>query len=97
MSFTYNIPDFYAGKIPLNPPPPAFFKACRSEIYIAKQEEVWRKKKRGKKAPLLESVLCDAPCVQLFNCFIRSMTGTRNNALMLNTQVNIAKKDLNIA
>lgn len=55
------------------------------------------KKKGGEKAPLLENDLRDAPCVQLFNCFIRSMTGTRNNALMLNTQVNIAKKDLNIA
>lgn len=38
------------GRYPLPPPPLAFFKACRSEIYIAKQEEVWREKKGEKSA-----------------------------------------------
>lgn len=32
---------FYAGEIPFtHPTPPALFEACRSEIYIAKQEKV---------------------------------------------------------
>lgn len=79
------------GRHPLPSHPPPFLRLA------AAKSTLQNRRKCGKKAPLLESDLRDAPCVQLFNCFIRRMTGTRNNALMLNTQVNIAKKDLNIA
>lgn len=64
MSFTYNIPDFYAGEIPFTPPLPphtSFFKACRSEIYIAKQEEVWGKKKKKRKTCHFWRAICAMP------------------------------------
>lgn len=86
--------SFYAGEI-LS----LFFflyKACRRGIYIAKQDEVWGEKTSSSGFGG-ESNVHDVPCVQLFNCFIRRSTGTRTNALMINTQVNIGKTDLNIA
>lgn len=95
MSFTYNIQAFMQGRYPLHP----FFlhKACCREIYIAKQEEVWGGGSGTSVGFGCGSEVHDAPSVQLFNCFIRRRTGTRNKALMINTQVNTAKKDLHIA
>lgn len=93
MSFTYNILDFMQGRYPLHP---YFFFLIR---LAAEKSTLQNRRKCGKESAGFgcKSNVHDAPCVQLFICFIRCRTGTRNNALTINTQVNIAKKDLNIA
>lgn len=87
--------SFYAGEIPLYII--SFFIRLAAE-----KSTLQNRRKCGKKSGTSAGLGCesdvhDAPCVQLFNCFIRRRTGTRNNGLMINTQVNIAKKYLNIA